>query len=193
MKIFSKHFKPYSIFFCTFKWIKLERNNMKRIFIILIIINLGLNIAYSQSIEKMQWDKDFQIHITLANDSNYMLNIRELHHTDVAEEGTNSFTYLPTRLENEFVHKLKQTKVDTSQTQENIEESNKTLWSALNNTIGGGWVHLVNSLLYSLETGYLDITAPLMKRPESKWKPSPMTESYKRTKKWEGALHLPIS
>jgi hypothetical protein len=36
----------------------------------------------------------------------------------------------------------------------------------------------------------LDITAPLMKRPESKWKPSPMTESYKRTKKWE--YYVPV-
>ncbi|MFC2151378.1 hypothetical protein ACFLSE_02530 [Bacteroidota bacterium] len=138
----------------------------------------------------MKWDKDFQIHITLANDSNYILDIKELHHTNVAEDGSTSFTYLPTRLENEFVQKLKQTEVETNLNQENIKESNKTLWSALHNSIGGGWVHFINCLLYSLETGYLDIIAPLMIRPESDWKPNPMTESYKRTKKWR--YYVPV-
>ncbi|MFC2096475.1 hypothetical protein ACFLQ3_02110 [Bacteroidota bacterium] len=163
---------------------------MKKLLLICIYLIVFSPIVKSQNIETMQWDKDFQIHITLANDSNYILDIKELHHTNVAEEGSNSFTYLPTRLESEFVQKLKQTEVDPSRNQENIEESNKTLWSALHNTIGGGWVHFVNSVLYSLETGYLDITAPLMKRPESDWKPNPMTESYKRTKKWE--YYVPV-
>ncbi len=140
----------------------------------------------------MQWDNDFQIHISLANDSNYMLDIKELHHTNVEENTSTSFTYLPTRLENEFVQRLKQTEVDTSAiTNEKIIESNKTLWSALHASLGGGWVHFVNCLLYSLETGYLDITSPLMKRPESDWKPNPMTESYKRTRKWK--YYVPVN
>ena len=164
---------------------------MKKLIIICICLLVSSQFAHSQGIEKMQWDKDFQIHITLANDSNYILDIKELHHTDVEEDGSTSFTYLPTRLDNEFVQKLKQTEVDTSITgKEDYSESNKTLWSALHNSIGGGWVHFVNCLLYSLETGYLDITAPLMKRPESNWKPKPMTESYKRTKKWK--YYVPV-
>lgn len=164
---------------------------MKKLIIILICLFVSFQLAHSQGIEKMQWDKDFQIHITLANDSNYILDIKELHHTDVEGDGSTSFTYLPTRLENEFVQKLKQTEVDTSfVNKEDYSESNKTLWSALHNSIGGGWVHFVNCLLYSLETGYLDITTPLMKRPESNWKPKPMTESYKRTKKWK--YYVPV-
>lgn len=165
---------------------------MRKLVIIFICLVINYQFVKSQNIEKMQWDKDFQIHITLANDSNYILDIKELHHTDVAEDGSTSFTYLPTRLEKEFVQKLKQTKVDTTITgAEGYSESNKTLWSALHNSIGGGWVHFVNCLLYSLETGYLDITTPLMKRPESNWKPKPMTESYKRTKKWK--YYVPVN
>ncbi len=164
---------------------------MKKLIIIFICLFVSFQFAHSQGIEKMQWDKDFQIHITLANDSNYILDIKELHHTNVEEDGSTSFTYLPTRLEKEFVQKLKQTKVDTTIAgKEDYSESNKTLWSALHNSIGGGWVHFVNCLLYSLETGYLDITTPLMKRPESNWKPKPMTESYKRTKKWK--YYVPV-
>ena len=157
------------------------------LFIFLIGITQGL---FSQNIEQMKWDQDFQIHITLANDSNYILDIKELHHTNVAGEGSTAFNYLQTRLENEFVQKLKKTKVDTNLSNEKKEESYKTLWSALHNGIGGGWVHFVNCVLYSLETGYLDITSPLMKRPESNWKPNPMTESYKRTKKWQ--YYVPV-
>jgi hypothetical protein len=163
---------------------------MKRIIVLAISLLVCFQHAKSQNIETMQWDKDFQIHITLANDSNYILDIKELHHTNVAEDESSSFTYLPTRLGNDFVNKLLKTEVDTSLSNVKDLESNKTLWSALHNSIGGGWVHLVNCLLYSLETGYLDVTAPLMKRPESNWKPSPMTESYKRTKKWE--YYIPV-
>ena len=76
---------------------------MKKLIIILIYLFVSFQFAHSQGIEKMQWDKDFQIHITLANDSNYILDIKELHHTDVEGDGSTSFTYLPTRLENEFV------------------------------------------------------------------------------------------
>ncbi|MDA3953164.1 MAG: hypothetical protein PF485_05930 [Bacteroidales bacterium] len=164
---------------------------MKKVIIICLSLLVNFQFGYSQGIEKMLWDKDFQIHITLANDSNYILDIKELHHTEVAEDGSSSFTYLPTRLENDFVNKLKQTEVDTnSLDQVDFLNSNKTLWSALHSSIGGGWVHFVNCLLYSLETAYLDIDAPLMKRPESKWKPRPKTESYKRTKKWE--YYVPV-
>ena len=101
---------------------------MKKLIIICLSLLVSFQFVYSQGIEEMQWDKDFQIHITLANDSNYILDIKELHHTDVAEDGSSSFTYLPTRLETDFVNKLKQTEVDTnSLNQEDILNSNKTL------------------------------------------------------------------
>lgn len=164
---------------------------MKKLLIIAIgLLLLSLRV-FSQGIEKMQWDKDFQIHITLANDSNYIVDIKELHHMNADEENSSSFTYLPTRLGTDFVQKLKNTELDSTLHQKEIEESNKTLWSALHYSIGGGWVHFVNCVLYSLETGYLDVTAPLMIRPESNWKPSPMTDSYKRTKKWK--YYVPVN
>ena len=162
---------------------------MKKIIGLFIGLFCSIQLLYSQGIEAMQWDEDFQIHITLANDSNYILDIKELHHTAVGENESD-FTYLPTRLDNDFVQTLLRTEVDTSKTGEQPEESYKTLWSALHHSIGGGWVHFVNCLLYSLETGYLDVKAPLMKRPESDWKPKPMTESYKRTRKWE--YYVPV-
>ncbi|HJX70564.1 MAG TPA: hypothetical protein VJ346_01385, partial [Bacteroidales bacterium] len=37
----------------------------------------------------------------------------------------------------------------------------------------------------ALETGQLSLTAPLMQRIRTKWKPDPVTESYLRTKKWK--------
>ena len=163
---------------------------MKKLLVIFVFLVLNVQNIKSQNIESMKWDKDFQIHITLANDSNYILDIKELHHTNVEDREAESFTYIPTKLENEFVQKLKQTELDTSFKNEKLKESYKTLWSALHYTIGGGWVHFVNCLLYSLEKGYLDVKAPLMKRPESNWKPNPMTESYKRTKKWE--YYVPV-
>ena len=164
---------------------------MKKLVIICICLMVSFRFVYSQGIENMKWDKDFQIHITLANDSNYILDIKELHHTNIADDGSSSFTYLPTRLGNEFVEKLKYSELDTGIINNvSISENNKTLWSALHTSIGGGWVHFVNCVLYSLETGYLDITAPLMIRPESNWKPKPMTESFKRTKKWK--YYVPV-
>lgn len=164
---------------------------MKRSILLIVSIFTFCYTLQSQGIESMQWAKDFQIHITMANDSNYILDIKELHHTNVTDNQSKSFTYLPTRLEQEFVQKLKQTELDSSLKDKNVGESYKTLWSALHNAVGGGWVHFVNCLLYSLEKGYLDIKAPLMKRPESNWKPKPMTESYKRTKKWE--YYVPVN
>jgi len=45
--------------------------------------------------------------------------------------------------------------------------------------------------LYAIEKDYLDLKAPLMKRPETNWKPSPKTESYKRTRKWD--YYVPVN
>jgi 5S rRNA maturation endonuclease (ribonuclease M5) len=40
-------------------------------------------------------------------------------------------------------------------------------------------------MLYSLETKYLDPTAPLMVRPKTDWKPNPVTQTYLRTREWQ--------
>lgn len=49
----------------------------------------------------------------------------------------------------------------------------------------------MNTILYALEKDYLDLQAPLMKRPETNWKPDPVTESYKRTRKWD--YYVPVN
>ena len=63
--------------------------------------------------------------------------------------------------------------------------SDKTLWSALHYMIGGGYPHFMNTVLYALEQDYLDLTAPLMKRPDTQWKPDPLTKTYRRTRHWD--------
>jgi hypothetical protein len=60
-----------------------------------------------------------------------------------------------------------------------------TLWGALHNFIGGGYIHLVNTMLYTLESGGLSLNAPLLVRPTTRWKPNPVTETYRRTRKWK--------
>lgn len=164
---------------------------MKKLFIIFLSSSLFFNWSFAQNIQNMRWDKDFYIHISLANDSNYIMNIEELHHTSMDGQQSESFTYLPTRLDDEFVQRLKGKQIDSARLIKENKGQDKTLWSALHQSLGGGWVHFVNCLLYSIETGYLDVKAPLMKRPESKWKPKPMTESYKRTRKW--AYYVPVN
>jgi hypothetical protein len=109
----------------------------------------------------------------------------------MTDQQSSSFTYLPTRLDDEFVQRLKGKQINTALLNQQKSVQDKTLWSALHQTLGGGWVHFINCLLYSIETGYLDIKAPLMQRPESKWKPRPMTESYKRTRRWD--YYVPVN
>jgi len=143
-------------------------------------------------IDKMRWGRDFKLYLELDNDSNYIMDIKELHHVTTQTEGDKeTFTYYPVRLDPEFVQQLKTQSYSSERDTNSITTTNTTLWSALHGAIGGGWVHFINCLLYSLETQHLSLTAPLMKRPESKWKPRPVTESYKRTKKW--TYYVPVN
>ncbi len=153
-----------------------------------------------QLIQKMSWGTDFEIELKLENDTIKVYNIEELHHTSANRE-TNfkSFTYYPVSLDKEFVSQLKEqsigVKLDTSSNdtvdKNFVKSEETTLWSAIHGYIGGGWIHFVNTLLFSFEKGYLKIDNPLMLRPESNWRPRPRTESYKRTKKWE--YYVPVN
>jgi hypothetical protein len=67
----------------------------------------------------------------------------------------------------------------------------KTLWSALNAKLGGGWVHFINCLAYALETKKLDLKEPILKRSVTSWKPNPETESWKHTKDWD--YYIPLN
>jgi hypothetical protein len=142
----------------------------------------------SKRIRSMEWGSNLKINLKLSNDSSYILDVNQLHHNDkkFGEEFRN-YTYYPARLSKPFVNQLKEIKIDSIQAYHDSvqQQSDKTLWSALHYTIGGGWAHFMNTILYALEKDYLRLTAPLMQRPETNWKPKPMTESYKRTKKWD--------
>lgn len=135
-------------------------------------------------VAEMKWELDFQIYLKLANDSNYTYDIREAFHVkNHKEEFTSDFVFYPVNPGEEFADEIQQTASN--------REEFTTLWNALHAKIGGGWIHFSNCIAYSIETGNLDITSPLMKRPELTWKPSPMTESYKRTRDWE--YYVPVS
>lgn len=139
-------------------------------------------------IKKMDWKNDYDLHIELGNDSNYVYNVKALFHYN-AESYSNKdeVTYYPVSIDRTFIEQLKQKEIAMNN-QDSIQTTDKkavTLWSAIHTSIGGGWVHFMNCVLYALETKQIDITSPLMLRPESNWKPKPMTETFKRTKKWD--------
>ncbi len=167
---------------------------MKRFCISMLCI-FALATASAQNagppkISEMKWGLDYNLHIKLANDTNYVMDVRGLYHTgknlfiDTTDQST---TYYPVKLDGEFIQYLKNQKLvnnDEYKVDSTQNYDPKTLWSALHKTLGGGYVHFINCLIYSLESNQLYLTDPIMKRPVSDWKPKPMTESFKRTRKW---------
>ena len=147
--------------------------------------------AGQPKISEMKWGLDYNLHIKLSNDTNYVMDVRGLYHTgknlfiDTTDQST---TYYPVILDNEFIQYLKDQKLngkdevrfDSTQTGQL-----RTLWSSLHKSLGGGYVHFINCLIYTLESNQLYLTDPIMRRPNSNWKPKPMTESFKRTHKWD--------
>jgi hypothetical protein len=167
-----------------------------QLFLLVLLISVSL-ISEAQEkmrIQSMEWGSNLKISLKLSNDSSYMLDVNQLHHTDkrYGEEFKN-YTYYPARLSDEFVNQLKEIKLKQleGETDSTKEASSKTLWSSLHHLLGGGWAHFINAILFSLEKDYLNLEAPLLKRPETNWKPKPITESYKRTRKWD--YYVPIN
>lgn len=147
--------------------------------------------AGQPKISEMKWGLDYNLHVKLSNDTNYVMDVRGLYHTgknlfiDTTDQST---TYYPVALDNEFIQYLKDQKIngkDVTADDSIKTDAAKTLWSSLHKSLGGGYVHFINCLIYTLESNQLFLTDPIMKRPISDWKPKPMTESYKRTHKWE--------
>lgn len=155
---------------------------MKR-FGLLILMMIGLNSLQAQ-VAEMKWELDYEVYLSMSNDSNYTYDIRTLFHVTDAKEldFVSEFIFYPVYPSEEFAQSLKQ---DT------LQYKNATLWSALHSRLGGGWVHFINCIAYALETRTLNLKEPIMKRPETNWKPKPVTESWKRTRKWE--YYIPVS
>jgi len=132
-------------------------------------------------ISEIKWELDYQIFLKMANDSSYNYDIRQLFHIPKNEtDFATDYIYYPVNLGIEYIN-------DVNNRGDSLISGSgyKTLWSALHESVGGGWVHFTNCLLYALETGHLSLTAPLMQRIRTKWKPNPVTDSYLRTKKWK--------
>ncbi|MFP4605633.1 MAG: hypothetical protein ACLFNJ_09690 [Bacteroidales bacterium] len=162
----------------------------------LFFMLLGISTGQCQpGIKSMEWGSNLKINLQLTNDSSYTLNIDTLHHTDqTVGRRAKKYTHYPARLSEEFITQLEQIEIDSFNVSDNktstVDASGVTLWSSLHHLIGGEWAHFTNTILYALEKNYLQLKAPLMKRPETNWRPSPMTESYKRTRKW--AYYVPV-
>ncbi len=143
------------------------------------------------SISEMRWGRDYNLHIKLSNDTNYVMDVRALHHTGEVSFDTNTeaATYYPVSLDEEFINHIKHRKLESEKdpTADSTSTTSRptTLWSSLHGTLGGGYVHFVNCLVYALESNHVNLSDPIMRRPETKWKPKPMTQTYKRTRKWE--------
>lgn len=151
---------------------------------------LSVGQSAMPSIREMKWGRDYNLHVKLSTDSNYVMDVRGLYHTSdlVLDTASQSTTYYPVSFDEEFISYIKNRKLEPEEvvagdTAKAVPA--KTLWSALHGNLGGGYVHFINCLVYSLESGMLNLTDPIMKRPVTDWKPKPMTDTYKRTRKWE--------
>lgn len=157
-------------------------------------------LAWGQGIDvrSMTWGKDYKLHVKMGNDSVYVMDVRALYHQGdlTAEQAlTSSTTYLPVTLDREFVDYLKQRPLrDTGKANGQDSVSPRqfaTLWSALHSEIGGDYVHLINSIVYALESRRLHLQDEALRRPVTDWKPDPPTDTYKRTKDWP--FYVPIT
>ena len=165
---------------------------MRKLFLFALFLFGGVWGVQAQpnEIRNMSWGTDYKLHIGMSDDSTYVVDIKGLYHQPnslLDVDKTTSTTYLPVAFDPEFVNYLKSKPAlaDASDSAVRRRASNATLWSALHTYIGGGYVHLINCLIYTLEAGNVRLQSNLMLRPQTHWKPSPMTDTYKRTRKWK--------
>jgi hypothetical protein len=150
-----------------------------------IIILLFFYSFVTGQVAEMNWKFDYQIYLKMTNDSNYIYDIRDVFHITQTQNDnfTSEFVFYPVNPDVEYIDDLSKKLT--------ADSTYKTLWSALNAKLGGGWVHFINCLAYSIETQKLDLKDPIMKRPLISWKPEPKTDSWERTKDWE--YYIPVT
>lgn len=169
--------------------------------IIFLLLAIVLVPAKSQqvvenSIREMTWGMDYEVFLRLENDTSYQMDVRSLFHVKpgMTEGFSSEFIYFPVGLSEEYVRSVKAKSTDGTEMElkslPHQGYSSKTLWGALHLSLGGGWVHFTNCILYAFESGNLSLTAPLMVRPQTDWKPNPVTDTYKRTKDWK--YYVPV-
>jgi hypothetical protein len=169
---------------------------MKKVYSSIFALLIALNIFSQQDttfIKQMIWGPDYQVYLRMSNDSSYNLQIEELIHANSRDAFAKQtqFVYYPVNFDHTYIEELLSHYSGSDEdltTPMQVKEPmirKLTLWGALGKTLDGSWVHFINCLLYSLETRQLELSAPLLQRPESNWKPKPMTKTYKRTRKWK--------
>jgi hypothetical protein len=161
-------------------------------FLSLLLMKFILSGAQPDSpykIKQLKWGLDYQVYMQLTNDSSLQIPLENLFHSQPLDNvsGKPDFTYYPVNFDSSFISEMKQKYANTDFTIDVplVEKDPITLFASLNKSIGGGWIHFINCTLYALETRELDLKSPLLKRPVSRWKPQPKTESYKRTHHWK--------
>lgn len=166
---------------------------MKNFFLTSILF-FALNSSFAQTkqanIKQMVWGPDYQVYLKLDNDSGYSYAIDQLFHAnpEIAFDRNSEFIYFPVTFEQSYIDSIIESNIEPELIVEKPSGPRirrLTLWNSLNESIGGGWAHFINCLAFVLETHQLELTAPLLCRPENRWKPNPVTDTYKRTKKWK--------
>jgi hypothetical protein len=170
-----------------------ETKAAKNLFAALLLLSFLFQPLWSQKpiklpeVDEIKWELDYNIYLRMTNDSAYQYDIRELFHVkDEKMKEAGEFVLYPVNLGEEYIYGI----AALNQGDSLPEAHYTTLWGALHDAVGGGWVHFNNCLLYGMESRYIDLTAPLMKRPETKWKPVPVTESWRRTRHWD--YYVPV-
>lgn len=160
---------------------------MKNIILLVFLGSFGSGLLLGQDelkktvVSEIKWELDYQIFLKLTNDSSYSYDIRQLFHIPKNEiDITSDYIYYPV---NPGIYYSNE--VNSRSDSFNYNSGYPTLWSSLHESVGGGWIHFTNCILYTLETGQLSMEAPLMQRIRTKWKPIPPTDSWLRTRKWK--------
>jgi hypothetical protein len=155
---------------------------MKKLFYCFAGLLFFTCVAEAQEIKSLRWGNDQKIYLTMASDSLIALPESVIFHssdTVVKEQG---FTFLPATLGSDYVNSVEHIGFQPDSL---VSTPKITLWGTLHQSLGGGWPHMLNAIMRAIESQQLDLYAPMMLRPVSKWKPNPITESYKRTHTWK--------
>ena len=151
----------------------------------MIFVTLMYPLFSQAQVAELKWELDYTIFLKMSDDADYTYDIRELFHVTDAKNTnfTSDYVFYPVNPGADYADEVK--------SEGSEEKSYKTLWSALHAKLGGGWVHFVNCIAYALETRTLDLKEPILVRPKTDWKPDPITDTWKHTRKWN--YYIPVS
>jgi len=170
---------------------------LKRLGILILVGSLHSTlIGQPQTIEVKQliWGRDYQIYLQMSNDSIFQYDFDQLimANPDEAFDRPTRFIFYPVTFDLNYIDSLLliRNKKDYTANPSTAGNRKVSLWGAVREEIGGGWVHFINCLLFALETRQLTVDAPIFLRPQSTWKPNPVTETWQRTHRWK--YYIPV-